>query len=216
LKIVTALRSGRGQREIKVYLDGELAFSLEAGVAKDAGIKVGGEVSEGEIERLVRRDSRERCRQAAMRYLSYRPRSEAELKRRLAGRGFGEDDISAVLRDLKEGGLVNDAAFAHFWRENRAAFRPRSRSLTSLELARKGVARETIAAAVAGLDDADNAYRAAYDRARRLALGGYEGFCRRLGDYLRRRGFNYEITNKTVTRLWREMKEDASLSGPSE
>jgi len=214
---VTALRqTGGWHKLVRVYLDGELALSLAPEAVRKAGLKVDGEVTGDELAELLKTASRERCREAALRYLSRRPRSQAELKERLARRGFSDEDISRVLQDLSERGLIGDAEFARFWQENRAAFSPRSRFLTGLELRRKGVASEVIRAALEGTSDEESAYQAALARARRLADSSYEDFRRRLGDYLRRRGFNYEVISKTVLRLWREMKMDdaSSDAGP--
>jgi len=147
------------------------------------------------------------CFDAAVRYLGYRPRSEAEIRQRLVMRGFESDGIERTVARLKEQGLVDDLAFARFWKENRESFRPRSQRLTRLELRRKGLDAETIEAVVAEIDDGDSAYRAALSRAPRLAGADYAGFRRRLGQYLRERGFGYEVINRTVARLWREYHE---------
>jgi SOS response regulatory protein OraA/RecX len=58
---------------------------------------------------------------------------------------------------------------------------------------------------VAGLDDAESAYRAARARAARLATTDQNIFRKRLGDYLRRRGFDFDLINDTVARVWREV-----------
>ncbi len=146
-----------------------------------------------------------RCQDAAVRYLSYRPRSEAELREKLKQRGFDDASIEAVLTRLKAQGLVDDVAFAEFWKENRESFRPRSQRLTRLELGRKGVAGEIVNQVVGTIDDSGSAYRAALSRAARLSLSDYSAFRRRLGEYLRRRGFGYEVINHTVELVWREL-----------
>ena len=112
--------------------------------------------------------------------------------------------MEAALANLKKQGLVNDLAFAQFWKDNRESFRPRSQWLTRLELKQKGVAEDIIDQVVAEVDDEDSAYRAAVGRARSLPLSDYHGFRRRLGERLRRRGFSYEVINNTIERLWKE------------
>jgi len=162
---VTALRLGRGRGErVSIYLDGEFAFSMEAEVVAKEGLKVGQELVQAQIEALARGDSFQRCLTAAARYLSYRPRSEFELRERLSRLGFDSDSIEAVLTRLKEQGLVDDTDFARFWRDNRQSFSPRSRWLTGLELRRKGVAEEVIDQVVGDVSDDDSAYQAALSR----------------------------------------------------
>ena len=146
----------------------------------------------------------ERCFKAATRYLGYRPRSEPELRERLRRRGFSADDIGAVIAKLKRMRLVDDAAFAEFWKDNRESFSPRSKSLTRLELKQKGISEDIIESTIATIDDEDSAYRAATSKARSLSRSDYESFRRRLGGYLQRRGFNYGVVEKTIKRVWQE------------
>ncbi len=203
---ITAIRAGRrpGTR-VNIFLNGEFAFSLEAELVVKEGLYVGRELSDNEIDALARSDRFERCLNAANRYLSYRPRSESELRERLYKRGFDGDNVEAVIARLKEQGLVDDTAFAEFWKENREMFSPRSRWLTSLELRRKGVTAEVIEQVVSSASDDDSAYRAALGKARRLSLSDYQSFRRKLDGYLQRRGFGYGVINRTVGRVWQEL-----------
>jgi len=109
-----------------------------------------------------------------------------------------------VLAKLKEQGLVDDTAFAQFWKDNRESFSPRSQWLTKLELRRKGVAQDVIDQVADVIDDEDSAYRAALNKARSLLTSDYQSFRHRLGEYLKRRGFSYGVINHTVQRVWQK------------
>jgi regulatory protein len=205
MKEVTAIRAGRRQgKRVNVFLDGRFAFSLEAAVARKENLEVGQELSEDKIEALAKAELSHRCLNAALRYLGYRLRSEAELRQRLQRRGFDGDNVETTIAKLKEERLVDDSAFAEFWKDNRQSFSPRSRWLTRQELRQKGVASDIVEQVVAGVIDEDSAYRAALSRARSLPRSDYQSFRRRLGEYLRRRGFGYRVINYTVERLWQE------------
>lgn len=202
---ITNLTVGRSrEKRLNVFLDGKFAFSLLAEVAVKEGLRVGQELSANQVEVLTGSNHFHRCLNAAIRYLGYRPRSEAEVRQRLQRHGFNGDCTEKVLAQLKEQGLVDDTAFARFWKENRESFSPRSRRLTRLELQRKGLDGGVIDQIVGEVDDSDSAYRAALGKVRRLLPSDYQGFRRRLGEYLRRRGFNYEVINDTVERVWKE------------
>lgn len=207
-KTVTAIRAGKGRRKrVNIFLDGKFAFGLEAEVAMKEDLEVGQELSDSQVAALTRSDQFHRCLNAAARYLSYRPRSEFELRDRLHRRGFDDSSLEAVIAKLKDQGLVDDAAFAQFWKDNRESFSPRSQWLTRLELRRKGVAEDTIDQVTDQVDDEESAYRAGLSKARRLPSSDYQRFCRRLGDYLKRRGFGYRVANHTVKRVWHELGE---------
>jgi len=212
---ITAIRDGRGRRKrANVFLDGKFAFSLEAEVTGKEGLRVGQELSVSQIDALTKSDHFHRCLEAALHYLSYRPRSEFEIREHLHQHSFDDSNVEATIAKLKERGLVDDMAFAQFWRENRESFSPRSQRLTKLELRRRGVAGDIIDQVVETVNDDDSAYRAALSKARSLSLSDYQSFRRRLGGYLKRRGFDYGVINHTVKRMWQELEgrfEDSIL-----
>jgi regulatory protein len=202
---ITALREGKSRiKRIQVSLDGRWALSLEPEVALTRRLHVGQKLTPEEVTELSCADQRCRSLDAALHYLEYRPRSEAEVRGKLRQRGFSGEAIEATMVRLRETGLVDDQAFAQFWKENRDTFRPRSQWLTKMELRRKGVAGEIVEQVVGQSDDSENAYQAAQGKARHLAREDYDVFRQRLGDYLRRRGFSYEVSARTVARLWQE------------
>jgi regulatory protein len=204
---ITELKAGKTrEKRVNVFLDGKLALGLLTETALKEGLKVGEEVTENRMEALAVADRYQRCLNAAIRYLGYRPRSEAEIKQRLQRHGFDSECTEKALARLKEQGLVDDTAFARFWKENREAFSPRSRRMTKLELKRKGLNSDIIEQVISEVDDGDNAYRAALGRAHRLSTSDYQTFRQRLGEYLGRRGFSYSVIKETTERVWKEHK----------
>jgi regulatory protein len=200
---IKAVRNRRAQRS-RIYLDGQFAFSLDNEVIVREGLKTGQGLSSAEIGLLTGDDRFQGCFDAACRFLSYRPRSEAETRTRLLRRGYAEEEIEKAVGRLRKLNLLDDAAFAEFWKENRNAFQPRSQRLLKLELQRKGVEAAMIDDAVEGTDDADNAYRAAVKKARTLPVADYKIFRQRLAAYLQRRGFNYRVISSVVEKTWQE------------
>ena len=210
MKQITALRPGKGQtKRVRVSLDGKFAFSLEPEVVIQQDLEKGQALDETRIKELSRAGQFQRCLDTARRQLSYRPRSEAELRGRLRRQGYDDELREAVIVRLKEQGLVNDMAFTRFWVENRQTFSPRSQSLTRLELKKKGVARDVIDQIAGSIDDEDSAYQAARHRARRLPSLDYEGFRRRLFGYLKYRGFGIGVIRQAVARVWQERQKEA-------
>ena len=210
---ITALKANkRNGKRVNLFLDGRFAFSVDTEVAVREGLKPGQELSDDQIRELTEEISLVRILNIAYRFLSYRPRSEAEMKERLHRRAIEDSKIEIVINKLKEQHLLDDTAFAQFWKENREAFRPRSQRLTRLELKKKGVADDIIKEVTDESDDAQNAYAAALSKAQRLPKQDYEVFRRRLGDYLKRRGFGYMVISQTVKRLWQESKEQGDTS----
>lgn len=141
---------------------------------------------------------------AALRLLALRPRTEAELRQRLGRRGYGTEAIEAAMARLGELGLVDDDAFARFWVEQRAAFRPSGRRRLFAELRAKGVARETVDAALQGQDDAASIEALARHRATALSDMDVPTLARRLEAFLERRGYQASLARLTVRQVLRE------------
>ena len=207
---ITAIRPDKSQgKRVKVYLDGKFAFRLEPEAAIKEGLQVGQELSADQSQALANSDRFYRGLNAAIHYLSYRPRSESEVRVRLKRHGFDTDIIETVIAKLKEQGLVDDLAFAQFWKDNRDSFNPRSQWLIKSELKQKGIASDIIDQVLNAVDDNDNAYRAAVDKARSLPRSDYQSFRRRLGEYLKRRGFGYGVIKNITEQIWQEQANNS-------
>jgi len=144
------------------------------------------------------------CLNVAYHYLTYRARSEVELRQYLHKRGFGDEVVGEIITRLKEQGLIDDVAFAQFWRDSRLSSKPRSKRLISQELKEKKVAEDTIKQVTNDIDDEESAYKLACCRVHMLAHLDYPDFQRRLSNYLAYRGFSYDVIRQTVSRLWKE------------
>ena len=148
----------------------------------------------------------------ALRLLGNRPRSEQEIRRRLGRQAaLPAATIDEVVTRLRQWRLVDDSAFARYWVEQRQTFRPRGARLIAAELRQRGVSSELAASAAeqVGLDAERDAYRAAHKKASQLARLGEKleehTFRARLGQFLARRGFDWEAIVPVVDRLWGEM-----------
>jgi regulatory protein len=189
---------------INLFVDNHFALGLSASVA--APVRVGQELSTPELEELARAEQLEEAHERALVRLEVRPRSEAEIRRYLLGRKYPDGVVTQVIDRLKAARLVSDREFVKFWVENREEFRPRSARALKYELRQKGVPKEEITRVVSKLDEADSAYRAARPRATRWQDLDAQAFREKLSGFLARRGFGYQVTRDTVTRIWKELK----------
>ena len=85
---------------------------------------------------------------AAARFLEARARSVGEVRRRLTQAGYREELVDGAIARLIDLGVLDDDAFSRAWVESRDRARPRGESALRRELATRGVARETIDAAL--------------------------------------------------------------------
>ncbi|MGH2783718.1 MAG: regulatory protein RecX, partial [Actinomycetota bacterium] len=138
----------------------------------------------------------EQARAAALRLLSHRERTRAELKTRLRSKGYDVETIEGVLDTLRESGLQSDERFAEMF----AGEAHRSRGLASSalqgELVRRGVDRRLASEAATERpeDEEARARELARSRARRLPAGlAPDARRRRIAGYLARRGYPADV-----------------------
>ena len=204
-KVITAITAQkRNTQRLNISLDGEYAFSLDRLTA--AWLKVGRKLSPEEIVSLQEKDEQEVAFNRALRYLSYRARSEAEMRKYLSDKGFSDHVSQTVIDRLKDERLINDPRFAQDWIDNRVSFRPRSQTQLRFELRNKGLSEDLIEDALqeADLDDIELACVAGKKLVGRYARLDWLDFRQKLGAALARRGFSYETVRSVTRQLWDE------------
>jgi len=193
---------------VNVYLDGKFAFGLAA--IEAVRLRRGQTLTDADVERLQAADDVEKAREKALRFLGNRPRSEWEVRQNLLKAGYGDATIDRVLERLRGVALVDDAAFAKYWIDNRTQFKPRGEVALRQELRRRGVDREVIDAVLeeGGHADDQAAIQAALAKADRYRQLPRPEFSQKLGAYLARRGFDYETVREAVQAAWQAVHAD--------
>ena len=158
---------------------------------------VGGHLIDVEAE-----ESKADVRSRALGLLDQRARSRKELHDRLIAAEFEPDVIDAVLDDLAEVGLINDASFAREWVRQRHVRRGKSARALDMELKDKGVEAADRAAALEQVtEDSEEsvARQVAEKKARTLKKvpadrHERDKFLRRIVGTLARRGYSQGLT----------------------
>jgi len=203
MKKISAIQVQKNNpNRVNVYLDGEFAFGLARIVA--AWLHTGQELDDEKIATLLAEDARERALHQALLFLSYRARSENEIRKNLSKHEIPDAVIEETLERLRREGFANDKKFASAWVENRSTFRPRGRRALAMELRQKGIDDSTIESALEEVDDEALAYEAGQKKARKLKVQEWNEFRKKMSEFLARRGFSYSVITPIVKRLWSE------------
>lgn len=142
----------------------------------------------------------------ALRLLSFRPRSIAELKDRLKLKKHPAELIDETIELLKRQGLLDDAKFAKLYANSVVSSKPMGKKRLELDLVKKGLtpkaAKETLAS-IEGYDEK----KAAYDlvRGRFLRMEGLPVQTKksRIFGFLQRRGFSSDIIYSVINDLFK-------------
>lgn len=205
-KITALTRQKKNPDRINVFLDGEFAFGLAEITA--VYLKIGQELSNADIARLQAADDIEKARETALRYIEYRPRSMAEVRKNLRDKKYHDAVIDQVINRLSDVGLLDDTKFAAYWVEQRETFKPRSQMALRQELLQKGVDRAIIDSAVDSVDETAAATQLAQKQANRYAHLDEDAFRKKMMGYLQRRGFSYGIIQEVTILVWEELSTE--------
>ena len=205
-KKIVELKAGKTRGMVDVLFDDESTISIDKRLAEKAGLRLYSEIDIRSLDKIIKEDDADRCYEAALNYLEYRPRSEAELKQHLLyKRRFQGESVTNAIAKLKKLNLIDDRVFAENWTRDRIAYRPKSRLMIKRELLQKGVDYDIANEATQGVEDEAGAYKAGLKKARLLKGLEYPEFARRLSAYLARRGYAVDAVNSVTMRLWHEI-----------
>jgi len=208
---ITALEPQVNNPErINLYVDGHFLLGVNAEIVLKMGLQVEQELLPEQLEQLRSEEAEQQAVDRALNYLSFRPRSREEVRRYLRRKETPPEIIEAALARLDRLDFVNDRTFTEFWIETRGQFNPRGAHALKHELRLKGVEREVVDELVDDEQDEERALRAGRKKAMSLVNVpnmDYARFRNRLGSFLQRRGFGYDVTTRTVRALWEELKE---------
>ena len=130
----------------------------------------------------------------ALRWLARRPRTVAETRRHLAGRGHAGRAVDEVIERLRRIGYLDDLAYTRRFAGWAASEKPMGRIRLAAELSARGIERETIERGLRecfGAGEEEAALRRALDRALRVRPDVTKPDRRRLlAARLMRRGFS--------------------------
>lgn len=205
--IITALEIQKRDKErVNLYLDGEFAFGIP--LMEAAKLRKGQKLSPEQIDELRHLDAVQRSMDKAVRFLSYRPRSIDEVRRNLIQNETPETIVEIALERLTHMGYLDDDAFARYWLENRDTFKPRGATALRYELRQKGISDTIIEGVLSEFDAEDAAYRAAQSKVRSMRGKTQEDFRKKVGSFLQRRGFTYNVCNGAIEQCIQEIAED--------
>ncbi len=133
--------------------------------------------------------------------LTGRARTRSELADKLAGRNVPDEVASRLLDRFEEVGLVDDAAFAREWVEQRQSGRGLARRALAQELRRKGIEDEVAQEALEEIDDDDEvaaARRLVRAKLRSVRSLDRDKAVRRLVGMLARKGHSSSVAFRVV------------------
>jgi regulatory protein len=185
-----------------LFLDGTFAFGCNVTVVARFRLREGMTLTPDQVQQIQLGEVRQECFDSAMRSLQKRQHSQAELRRKLTKKEYGETVINAVIADLIRLGYVDDVRFATAKALSAAKHKHHGQRRAKIELMKAGVKGEAADRALADVyreHDSRSVVTGLIEkqlpRLRKLEPMVAR---RRLMGMLQRRGFDYETIKPAI------------------
>jgi regulatory protein len=202
---ITKISPQKNSDRVSLYSGDEFIIGIDKDLLVDYHLGVDKELDQTLLQKLKKDDDLKKCLNKAYRYLSYRPRSEQEMSRKLQEK-FEPKTVTLAIKKLKKFRYIDDTAFINFWLEGRG--KTRGPALLKAELLRKGVSRESIETAFT--KTVETLTEEALDliqSKRKYHNLPVDELYEKIGPYLGRRGYDYEVIKEVIKKL----KEDQAI-----
>jgi len=192
-----------------IFLDDEFAFGLDQDIVLQFGLKKGDQLTEQQIEEILLNEERKKAKDRALKFLSYRDRSEKEIRTRLKDVGYDENIIEWVIGELKRLKFLDDQRFAQSYAQTQMITRPMGEYFLKRELKQKGLDEELIEQTVEKAYEEKDQFSVAMELARQRKKR-YQNIDemkakKRVSDFLLRRGFGWDVVSEVMER-WDDLE----------
>jgi regulatory protein len=200
----------RNPKRRSVFIDGKFAFGLDEEVLYKSGLKKGESLTQQRIQEITEEERKKEAKDVALKFLSFRRRTEKQVREKLKKKEFDEKTIKATIDKLKEFDLINDLEFAFSWVKDRLAYKPRGKKLLKQELWKKGIKKDIIDQVTEELcqDEDKSALELVEKVKKRYKDLEPKVARRRMFSLLLRRGFSYEISRQALAQLSRSLLDE--------
>ncbi len=178
MKITKLEYQKQDPNRVNVFVDDKFAVGIEANDIIKLGIFNGQELSQDDLAKIIGESEFGKLFNGALNYLSYRPRSEWEIRRKLKFKTKDQVMIDSIIEKLKKIGQVDDEAFAKWFIDQRQTFRPKGKKMLAWELQKLGV-KTKIEGDISDRELAKRAlakFKAKPDREKAIRFLGSRGF----------------------------------------
>lgn len=150
-------------------------------------------------------DEFEKFYNKTLRFLSFRPRSEKEIRDYLKKKKASESVIELIVRKLKEQKFLDDKDFTNWWIEQRTLIKLKPKRIIKMELRQKGIDDETIDELLNKVSE----HVTDLSKAKRIVekklvkYKKFQGFERKnkLGRFLASKGFDYDTIKNALKEI---------------
>lgn len=198
---ITAIEPQKRKKDrVNIFLDGEFAFSLDHETLLKNSLSSGQKLTQEQIENLAKEGEFAYWYNKALRFLSFRPRSQKEILDYFRKNKVGGLIVKSIVKKLREKKFIDDVAFAKWFIKQRIDFRPKGKIAIVTELHQKGISENITSIAIqkVGFNELRLAKKAL--RKKEKTFGRYPAKKQKekAVAFLKQRGFSWDTIEKVL------------------
>ena len=144
MQITSVEKSKKNKDRFSIYIDDIYSFSISEDDYLSMHLYDKSELSKDEIDYIKNTVNFLAAKDLALKYLSYKLRTEKEVRLKLQNQGFDGDPIEMAIEELKSLGYINNKIYVQKFVFDRSKLKPKSKKLIKLELLSRGIQEEVI------------------------------------------------------------------------
>lgn len=200
MPIITSIKQQKNKNRVNVYLDDKFAFGIDLDNFVLLHLKVDAELTDKEVEDIVRKAEFQKTLDKLLRFATIRPRSEKEITDYFRRKKVHESMHEELLAKLKHFELLDDLKFAKWWVEQRGNFKPKPRRILKIELTKKGIVKEIIESVMGETEVDEEKMARELIKRKEYKWRGLEAreAKQKMSQYLAGKGFGWDVIEKVV------------------
>lgn len=219
IKIVRITTQNNNKERFSIYIDQgngeEYGFSVDQDVLIEFQLRKGKELTEDELKEILYKDEIKKAFNLTLNFLSYRMRSEKEIRDYLLKKSFHEDVVAVVIYKLRNNQYVNDLEFAKSFVHSRVFNTTKGPLMIRQELQQKGISEKLIQESLEEFPEEKQLEIAMQfaqkNTKQKKALSDYQ-IKQKIGQALMARGFPQLIVKTVIAELVIEKDEEEQLA----
>lgn len=209
MKITDIKQQIKNEKRYSIFLDEKFAFGVSDVDVLYYKLEVGKELSQKELDSIIEETQIAKGRDLAFKYISYRNRTERELKEKLKEKEYTDDVIENIVVTLKEYNYINDEQYAMDMQKELINFKMYGEFRIKQILMQKGISKNIINSLFFDYEKMqENAIKLLKRKYGKITPDYKEK--KKIYSFLERKGYSYEIIKNSYDEVFQREEDDAS------
>lgn len=206
---ISKISTQKKKHRYNIYVNDSFSLGVHEDVLIKYNLSVGMEVSDDFIQDVLMAEEQSKATNYCLNRLSYRQRSEKELRDSMKIKGYAEDNIEVAIEYCKKYGYIDDLKFAQSFVSDKINLNKYGPERIKYDLILKGISRDIIdKALVVDRDEQLNMAREVANKKKSSYKNDNQiAIYRKMSSFLQRKGFTYDVISSVVREILEEFDE---------